>query len=187
VPVQPAPHAAVQPPQPASGSVLKWIAIIAALALLAAAGFVAMRMLNGGGGIEVVNLGTDERLYIEGLRVEGAPQIDKPGTLRVSTAAHGTLRRFGTTERRDRIDVNTIPEALPQPGSTGTLSIAAGATGCRVKVGSEVLSGSPPLETSIEAGKELEVLITCPSQPVRSQWVMAVRGQTVEVQSRAQP
>jgi hypothetical protein len=43
------------------------------------------------------------------------------------------------------------------------------------------------MEASIEAGKELEVLITCPSQPVRSQWVMAVRGQTVEVPSRAQP
>jgi serine/threonine protein kinase len=187
VPVQPAPPAAAQPPPPAPSSAFKWIAIIAVLALLAVAGFVAMRMLNGGGGIEVINLGQGERLYIEGLRVEGSPQIDKPGTLRVSTAVDGTLRRFGTTERRDRIDVNTIPEALPQPGSTGTLSIAAGATGCRVKVGTEVLSGSPPLETSIEAGKELEVLITCPSQPVRSQWVMAVRGQTVEVQSRAQP
>ncbi|HEX8698551.1 MAG TPA: serine/threonine-protein kinase [Myxococcaceae bacterium] len=193
VPVQPTPPAAVQPAPPATQvqpeqtSSTKWIAIAAVLVLLAAGGFLAMRMMGGGDGIEVVNLGPGERLYIEGLRVEGAPQINKPGTLRVSTAVEGTLRRFGTTERRDRIDVNSIPEALPQPGSTGTLSIAAGATGCRVKVGSELLDGSPPMEASIEAGKELEVLITCPSQPVRSQWVMAVRGQTVEVPSRAQP
>ena len=192
VPVQPAPvaqpaavqAAAAQPP-PASSR--KWIAIVAGLVLVAAGGFVALRMMGGGGGMEVVNLAPGEKLYIEGLRVDGSPRIDKPGTLRVSTAVEGTLRRFGTTERRDRIDVNTIPEALPQPGSTGTLSIAAGATGCRVKVGSELLDGSPPMEASIEAGKELEVLITCPSQPVRSQWVMAVRGQTVEVPSRAQP
>jgi serine/threonine protein kinase len=186
VPVQAA-QPPVQPPPPEPSSARKWIAIAAGLVLLAGAGLVAMRMLSGAGGIEVVNLGPDENLYIEGLRVEGAPQIDKPGTLRVSTAVKGTLRRFGTTERRDRIDVNTIPEALPQPGSTGTLSIAAGATGCRVKVGADMLSGSPPLETSIEAGKELEVLITCPSQPVRSHWVMAVRGQTVEVQPKTQP
>ena len=195
VPAQPAPvaqPAAVQAapavtPQPAPASSRKWIAIVAGLVLLAAVALGVIRMTSGGGGIEVINLAPGERLYIEGLRVEGSPQIDKPGTLRVSTAVEGTLRRFGTTERRDRIDVNTIPEALPQPGSTGTLSIAAGATGCRVKVGSELLDGSPPMEASIEAGKELEVLITCPSQPVRSQWVMAVRGQTVEVPSRAQP
>ncbi len=183
-PVQPPPPVAVQPEQ---SSATKWIAIAAVLVLLAAGGFLAVRMMSGGGGIEVVNLGPGERLYIEGLRVEGSPQLDKPGTLRVSTAADGILRRFGTTERRDRIDVNSIPEALPQPGSTGTLSIAAGATGCRVKVGTELLDGSPPMEASIEAGKELEVLITCPNQAVRSQWVMAVRGQTVEVPSRSQP
>jgi serine/threonine protein kinase len=192
VPVQPPQPAAVQsappaPVKPEQSSSTKWIAIAAGLVLLAVGGFIAMKMMGGSDGIEVVNLGPGERLYIEGLRVEGSPRIDKPGTLRVSTAVEGTLRRFGTTERRDRIDVNTIPEALPQPGSTGTLSIAAGATGCRVKVGSELLDGSPPMEASIEAGKELEVLITCPSQPVRSQWVMAVRGQTVEVPSRAQP
>src|SRR5690606_20722095 len=127
-------------------------------------------------------------LYIEGLLVEkGAPRIEKPGTLRVATAVDGRLSRFGTTERRDRIDVNTIPAALPQPGSTGKLSVLASAPGCRVKVGDQMLSGSPPLETSIEAGKELEVLITCPSQPMRSQWVMAVRGQTVEIQPQTQP
>jgi serine/threonine protein kinase len=181
------PSAMAKPGQGSSSSSTKWIAIAAVLVLLAAGGFVAMRLMGGNGGIEVINLAPGEKLYIEGLRVEGSPTIDKPGTLRVSTAVEGTLRRFGTTDRRDRIDVNTIPEALPQPGSSGTLSIAAGATGCRVKVGSELLDGSPPMEASIEAGKELEVLITCPSQPVRSQWVMAVRGQTVEVPSRAQP
>ncbi|MDY7229627.1 serine/threonine-protein kinase [Hyalangium rubrum] len=188
--VQPAPRPAAvvhEPPPPASSR--KWIVgLVAALAIVAVVGVAGVTLLGNSGGIDVVNLSSNERLYIEGLLVDKhTPRIEKPGTLRVSTAVDGRLRRFGTTERRDRIDVNTIPEALPQPGSTGKLSVAASAPGCRVKVGEEMLSGSPPLETSIEAGKELEVLITCPSQPMRSQWVMAVRGQTVEIQSQTQP
>jgi eukaryotic-like serine/threonine-protein kinase len=184
----PAPPAPVPapPPAPEPLSSRKWVFLAGAILLLAGAGVAAARFLGGRGGIAVVNLSQGEKLYIDGLLVDGAPLIDKPGPLKVSTAVDGKLRRFGTTDRRDRIDVRTIPEALPQPGSTGMLKISAGGEGCRVKVGEQVLSGAPPLETSIEAGRELMVTIACPSHTF-TQWVMAVQGQPVEVHPRAQP
>jgi hypothetical protein len=97
----------------------------------------------------------------------------------------GRLRRFGRTERRDRIDVRTIPEALPQPGSTGSLSIVGEPKGCKVKVGNEVLPENT-FKTSIEAGKELDVIVTCPGGTYTAS-VMAVLGQEVEIDPRPKP
>jgi hypothetical protein len=93
---------------------------------------------------------------------------------------NGRLRRFGTTMRKDTIDVRTLPEAMPQPGSNGTVSIG-GKTGCYVKVGSEMLSGSTPVKANVPAGQELEVTVSCPGQPVWVQKVMAVPGQDLEL------
>jgi eukaryotic-like serine/threonine-protein kinase len=183
VPVPQKPVAPPEPPEPPPSR--GWMAIVAAaLVVLGGGGFLAMRFLAGGGGIEVVNLSPGERLYIGGLRMDGSPHIEKPGALLVSTAMDGRLKRFGRTERRDRIDVKTIPEALmPQTGSTGTLSISGEPTGCSVKVGSEMLPGKTPLKTPIEAGRELDVLVQCPSG-VTSVSVLAVPGQEVEVEPR---
>jgi hypothetical protein len=175
-----------QPEAPAPASSRKWILIAVIIAVLGILAFIGMRLTSGGDGIEVVSLGPGERLYIGGLRVEGAPRIEKSGALIVSTAVEGKLRRFGRTERRDRIDVRTIPEALPQPGSTGTLKVSEPA-GCRVKVGETMLEQSTPLTTSIDAGRELTVLITCPGQPMRSLGVMAVPNQEVEVLAAPRP
>lgn len=177
---------AVQPEPPEPPPSRAWIAIVAAVLVLLGGGFVAMRFLSNSGGIEVVNLSPGERLYIGGLRVDGAPHIDKPGALLVSTAMDGRLRRFGRTERRDRIDVRTIPEALmPQTGSMGTLSVKGEPSGCSVKVGNDMLTDKTPLKHAIEAGRELEVLVQCPSG-VTSVSVLAVPGQEVEVQPQAQ-
>jgi serine/threonine protein kinase len=148
--------------------------------------YIIIRMVGGGDeGPEVLNLGPRERLYINGIRVEGTPRLDKPGALLVSTAVEGRLRRFGRTERRDRIDVRTIPEALPQPGSTGMLSVAGEPKGCKIKVGSDVLPENT-FKTSIEAGKELDVIVTCPNNTYTAS-VMAVLGQEVEIDLRPKP
>jgi serine/threonine protein kinase len=192
--VAPAPVPAPVPPTPLANaattsepsSTRRWILItLVVLALLGTLGFALFHFIGGSGGIEVVNLGPGERLYIDGLRVDGSPRIDKPGALLVSTAVDGRLRRFGRTERRDRIDVRTIPEALPQPGSTGTLIISGDPAGCRVKVGSEMLQATSPLKTPVEAGRELEVLVSCPSGATTTAWVMAVQGQDVELSPKA--
>jgi serine/threonine protein kinase len=179
----PATPVPARPVEPEPTSSRKWMFLAVGLVLLAGAGAVAVRFLKGGGGIDVENLAQGEKLYVDGLRVEGALHVDKPGPLNVSTALEGKLRRFGTTDRRDRIDVRTIPEALPQPDSKGVLKVTTGGEGCRVKVGEQVLSGTPPMETPIEAGKELLVTVACPSQSF-SQWVMVVQDQPVEVAPR---
>jgi len=182
VPATPAPTPAqTEAPEPPSSK--KWIFVAVAVVLLGVLGFVAMRLMGGGGGIEVINLGPGEKLYIGGLLVDpNAPRVEKPGALLVSTAVDGRLRRFGRTERRDRIDVRTIPEALPQPGSTGTLSLVGSPKGCRIKIGENVLPENTP-KTSIEAGKELPVIVTCPTGDL-SVSVMAVPGQEVELDPR---
>jgi hypothetical protein len=153
------------------------ILLVAVLALLALRGI-------GGGGIEVISLAPGEKLYIDGLLVDPkAPRIEKQGALLVSTAVEGRLRRFGRTERRDRIDVRTIPEALPQPGSTGTLSLVGSPKGCTIKIGDTVVPDNAS-KTSIEAGKELPVIVTCPGGTDLSVSVMAVPGQEVELDPR---
>ncbi|HVG57145.1 MAG TPA: protein kinase [Hyalangium sp.] len=161
----------------------RWVLIaVGALGVLLLL-FIIIRMVSGGdGGPEVLNLGPRERLYINGIRVEGTPRLDKPGALLVSTAVEGRLRRFGRTERRDRIDVRTIPEALPQPGSTGTLSVVGEPKGCKIKVGNDVLPENT-FKASIEAGKELDVIVTCPNNTYTAS-VMAVLGQEVEIDPR---
>jgi serine/threonine protein kinase len=183
VPVPPPP--AQREPEAAESASRKWIGIAAALVVLAGLGFLGMRMFGGSTGLEVVNLSPGERLYIGGLRVDGKPLVDTTGGLLVSTAVDGRLRRFGRTERRDRIDVRTIPEALPQPGSTGTLNVSGELTGCSVTVGGQRLEGSTPLKASIEAGRELQVEVSCPGGKT-SVSVMAVPGQEVELKPRRQ-
>ena len=127
-PVAPTPAVVTAPPEPPPSR--RWIGItVGSLAVVAVVAVVLWRVLGAGGGIEVVNLGPGERLYIGGLRVDGETHIEKPGALLVSTAVDGKLRRFGRTERRDRIDVRTIPEATAQPGTgllkSGEIPLAA--------------------------------------------------------------
>jgi hypothetical protein len=97
---------------------------------------------------------------------------------------NGHLHRFGTTMRKEIIDVRALPKALPQPGSTGRLRVNS-PVGCIVKVGTDMLSGNPPVSTSIEAGREMEVIVSCPGQPVWSRWVMAVPGLDVDISMSA--
>ncbi|MFL5345847.1 MAG: protein kinase domain-containing protein [Hyalangium sp.] len=180
VPPAPAPAPAVTPEQASSRKGL--VITLSALVALAILGFAAWRSLASGGGIEVVNLAPGERLYISGIRVDGSPRLEKPGALLVSTAVDGKLHRFGRTERRDRIDVRTIPEALSQPGA-GTLNIGGDPAPCHAKVGNDMLQSATPLKAPIEAGKELDVIVTCPSG-VFATSVMAVPGQEIDIDPR---
>jgi hypothetical protein len=145
------------------------------------AGVVVSKAFSGGG-VEIVNREPGEQLYVVGLRVEDPSGFSMEGATQnvVSTAVNGQLRRFGIAVRKDVIDVRTLPEARPEPGSKGKLHVG-GQPGCFVKVGAEMAPGATPVSMSIEAGREIEVLVTCPNQPVWTRWVMAVPGQDVEV------
>ncbi|HSP81299.1 MAG TPA: protein kinase [Myxococcaceae bacterium] len=178
---QPARAAAPAPAPAAKSSPLKWvIAGAAGLLVLGGVGVVVSK-LGSGSSIDVVNLEAGEQLYVDGLRV--APdqvRLEGSDLHIISTSVNGRLRRFGTTGNATVIDVRTLPEAMPQPGSSGTVHIG-GRSGCYVKVGTEMLSGSTPVKSTVEAGQEMEVSVTCPGQPVWSHWVMAVPGQEVRI------
>jgi hypothetical protein len=133
-------------------------------------------------GVEVVNREAGEQLYVSGLRVEDPRGIDLEDGLQrvISTAMNGQLRRFGMSVHQDVIDVRSLPEAKPEPGSKGTLRVG-GPAGCYVKVGADMVIGQTPVMAPIDAGRELQVIVTCANQPVWSRWVMAVPGQEVEV------
>jgi serine/threonine protein kinase len=177
-----APTTAVAQPAGSRSSPLKWVVLgVVGLLVIGGAGVVVPKMLSGGG-VEVVNREPGEQLYVAGLRVEDLNGFSLEGVSQsvVSTAVNGQLRRFGIAVGKDVIDVRTLPEARPEPGSKGKLRIG-GQPGCFVKVGAEMAPGATPVSMSIDAGKELEVIVTCPNQPVWSRWVMAVPGQDVEV------
>ncbi len=161
----------------------KWVGIVGGAALALAA--VAVVMARGSGS-SFVNVGPGEHVYVGGLRYEAGAEVHDPsgGSLLISTAVDGKLRRFGTTQQREGIDVRTLADALPEPGTTGLLSVTGAPPGCEVHVSGNLMPGGTPLlKARIEAGRELEVLVRCPSG-VTKLWVMAVPGQQIEVKSQ---
>jgi hypothetical protein len=165
----------------AKSSVGKWIVLSITMLLLLGGSGVVVAKMGSGSDIEVINLEPGEQLYVSGVQTDARNvRMDGSSTYVISTAMNGRLRRFGTTMRKDTIDVRTLPEAMPQPGSNGTVTIG-GKTGCYVKVGSEMLSGSTPVKANVPAGQELELTVSCPGQPVWVQKVMAVPGQDLDL------
>ncbi|QSQ25137.1 serine/threonine protein kinase [Pyxidicoccus parkwayensis] len=189
-PARPAPQAAPMAPrapepevtEPAKGGSWKWAALgVGGVLVVAAVAVVMMR----GSGSGFVNVEEGEHVYVGGLRLEqGTAPPQTPGPLLVSTAVGGKLRRFGTTQQREGIDVRTLADAAQQPGTKGLLSVTGTAQGCQVQVGGSMLPGVTPVtKAPIEAGRELEVLVSCPGG-VSKQWVLAVPGQEIEVTAR---
>jgi serine/threonine protein kinase len=190
-PARPAPHGAAPAPRSSpeaaepeapKGAPWKWMALgVGGLMVVAAVALVMMR----GSGSGFINVEEGEHVYVGGLRLEqdSAP-LAPQGPLLVSTAVGGKLRRFGTTLQREGIDVRTLADAQQQPGTKGLLSVTGASQGCQVQVGGSMLPGVTPLVKSpIEAGRELEVLVSCPGG-VSKLWVMAVPGQEIEVKAR---
>lgn len=180
VPVPVAPAA----PEPEKGSPMKWAALGGGLLLVVAV--VAVVLLRGAGSA-FVNLEDGEHVYIGGVRMEpGSSSLETapPGQLLIATAVDGRLRRFGATKQRDAIDVRTFADAMPQPGTRGVLSVASSMPGCEVKVGGVPLPVRTPVtKAPIDAGRELEVEVTC-SGAASKHWVLAVPGQEIVVMVR---
>ncbi|MCY1022063.1 serine/threonine-protein kinase [Pyxidicoccus sp. MSG2] len=190
-PARPAPHGAAPAPRPPpeaaapeapKGAPWKWMALgVGGLMVVGAVALVMMR----GSGSGFINVEEGEHVYVGGLRLEqDATPLASQGPLLVSTAVGGKLRRFGTTLQHEGIDVRTLADAQPQPGTQGLLSVTGASQGCQVQVGGSMLPGMTPMVKSpIEAGRELEVLVSCPGG-VSKLWVMAVPGQEIEVKAR---
>jgi len=87
-------------------------------------------------------------------------------------------------EGEGRIDLRTLAEAAPSGGSPGSLRVVSDPPNCSVQVGDRMVSGFTPLQTPIEAGKELQVTVFCSDLTPLSRWVMAVPGQDVELSAK---
>ncbi|NVJ23188.1 serine/threonine protein kinase, partial [Myxococcus sp. AM011] len=191
----PVPVARPVPPAPAQGEptasesgkgTWKWAALGGGLLLVVAV--VAVVMLRGPGSV-FLNLEEGEHVYVGGVRLEpGSKSLPAPptGPMLIATALNGRLRRFGTTQLREDIDVRTLADAMPQPGTRGLLSVTSGESGCQVQVdGAPLPNRTPVTKASIEAGRELEVVVSCPGAASK-QWVLAVPGQEIVVTARQQ-
>ncbi|QSQ14806.1 serine/threonine-protein kinase [Myxococcus landrumensis] len=184
-PRPPAPVPEAPPvPTPDKGSPMKWAVLGAGVLMVVAV--LAVVMLRGAGS-PFVNLEDGEHVYVGGVRMEPGTstlEVSPSGPLLISTAVNGRLRRFGTTQQREGIDVRTLADAMPQPGTRGTLSVSGNMPGCEVKVGGSPLSQRTPLtKAPIEAGRELEVEVACAGAASRH-WVLAVPGQEIVVMVR---
>ena len=165
---------------------VRWVVagVIGLLSLIAVG--VAVAGSRSGASVEVLNREPGEQLYVAGLRVED-PQALEPKEVRqriISTSVEGRLRRFGLAVREDVLDVHTLTETTPVPGSQGTMNVSEPA-GCLVEVDGRMAPGKTPVSLSIEAGRELEVRVSCPQLPTWSRRVMAVPGQEVVAVARA--
>jgi eukaryotic-like serine/threonine-protein kinase len=139
----------------------------------------ALVFLLPGGGVEVRNAQDGERVYVSGVLLDRDKALqENPGGWLVSTAVDGKLRRFGKVAKAEHIDLRMLADAAPQADTRGTLSVS-GAQGCRVALGSQVLTGQTPLSSPMPAGREFEVRVTCDGKPDVVRWVMAVPGQGV--------
>lgn len=164
-----------------------WIALVVGAVVLVAVGVGAFFLFPSEEGIRVVNLRRGEHLYIDGHRIEGNLRLTQPEEVLVSTVLRGRVQRFGRMTIEDRLDVHSIPEVPMISGNTPGTLLSEPLPGCQLKAGDKTLSGDEPLKLSIEASKELQVFVSCPGQAERSQWVMAVPGQEVQLKLRGQP
>ncbi len=160
-----------------------WIGAAAAagLAFLAIVGVVRATT----GLVEVVNLAADERVYLNGLRVD-ATQIspDKSGEMVLAIAKDGILKRFGKIKRSRSIDSDSLPLARADLKDRANLWVGSDPKGCEVMVDGAHTLTTTPLAMEIKAGQELLVEVMCPGLPRRTQWVLAAPGQEVQVSAR---
>ncbi|OJH35063.1 serine/threonine protein kinase [Cystobacter ferrugineus] len=187
VPATPAaPSATAAVPTASRAFPVRWVVagVIGLLSLIAVG--VAVAASRSGASVEVLNREPGEQLYVAGLRVDD-PQTLEPKEVRqriISTSVEGRLRRFGLAVHEDVLDVHTLTETQPVPGSQGTLHVGEPA-GCLVEVDGRMAPGTTPVSLPIEAGRELEVRVSCPQHPTWTRRVMAVPGQEVEAVARA--
>ncbi len=160
-------------------SIIGGISVGAIASLLVALGV----RTQSGDRLEVRNLAGDENLYVFGLRVDPeSVRPEGPDPLLVATARNGRLRRFGQAQRAQGIDVQVLVEAGKIPENERTsLRVRTDPPGCLVALDNKRQDVRTPFESSIPAGQEMLLTVSCPDKPAWSRWVMATPGQPIDV------
>ncbi len=134
--------------------------------------------------LDVRNLESDERLYVDAVRAEsGKVRANASGRQTIAVAREGALRRYGMVAGT-LVDVLKIPDVRVAPGERAPLTVSSDPRGCSVTVDGAHMGPVTPLSTSIEAGRELIVEVLCPGLPRWRRWVLAAPGQSVEISAR---
>jgi eukaryotic-like serine/threonine-protein kinase len=196
-PAPAAPQLALQPPPVAPAPALATVAgapWFKSKAVLGGAGAAVVLVLGaaaylswgGGGGrvMRVANAEPDERVYVSGVRVDGAEvRVKTIGPVLVAVARQGAMARYGQVHE-NAIDVSRLPELRVPPGEKATLSVNSDPKGCTVRISGTHQSNATPMVASIEAGRELMVEVMCAGLPRWSRQVMAAPAQPVELSAR---
>ncbi len=177
-------------PRPTAARRPKLHVLIAGAILLVGAVVAGLILLNGGGRVDVHNLGANETLYVGGVRMDPSDVRAKGESLMVAVAREGRLIRFGTANSDDGIDAMALVDIGPEGGgkaSDAFLEVNSNPPGCAVEVSGEVRSGVTPLKTTLVAGNEHEVSVICPNRPAWRRWVAGIPGQRIELLSVVSP
>lgn len=181
-PAAPAPQpVAPTPPKPRLAAPVRWLALGAAVVVIG--GVSAMVGLRGGGHGKVVNLPSDEKLYLSGVQVN-PDDIDLRGkmTLVVATAKNGRARRVGNVTSEAVLDVGALLDApADSTAQQAMLDVDSQPSGCPVTIGGVQAASGTPLGQQIDAGKETFVKVSCPNLPEWSRWVMGIGGQKISL------
>ncbi len=187
---RPAPTLSVVPPPAEAPGRSKLHVIAAAVILVGGAVAAGIILLNGGSRVDVHNLGANETLYVGGVRVDPSDLRVKGDSLVVAVASGGRLTRFGTASSELGIDARALVDiARDQGGQTkeAILEVTSNPVGCSVEVAGEVRSGVTPLKTTVVAGVEHEVSVSCPDRPVWRRWIAGIPGQRIELLTAVAP
>jgi hypothetical protein len=156
---------------------------VAVLVIGGASAFVGLR---GGSHGKVVNLQSDEKLYLAGVQVD-PDQIDLRGKLAtvVATATSGRVRRVGNVTSETVLDVGALLDA-PSGASAqqAMLEVDSDPSGCPVTVGGLQAVSGTPLGQQIDAGKETFVKVSCPNHLEWSRWVLGIGGQKITLHAK---
>jgi serine/threonine protein kinase len=167
-------------PEPKPAWRHRWPYALMALLLLGAASAVAVRRTNADQ-IAVTNLGSGDHLYIEGVQ-HNPDALHLPGKQWLVAVSHGgRLVRFGQATREQGIDANSLVEASNALRQDAVLHVTSPGSGCQARLDGHDAPRAVPMRMPLEAGREVELELICPSGTPRHQTLLALPGQTVEV------
>jgi hypothetical protein len=133
--------------------------------------------------VTVANLGPNDRLYVEGVQRNPERLHLKGGEWLVAVGHEGKLTRFGQASREQGIDVYSLVEAANLTRQDAVLRVTANMDGCRAKLDGRADALMVPANTPIEAGRELDLEVSCPGALPAHRTLLAVPGQTVLVKA----
>jgi len=191
-PAKTAPAPGVTPARVASKRSPMVIAL-AGTALVAVAALVVALGKGGADRVQVVNLGSDETLFVAGRRIAPADLLSHGSAPQVVAVARGgKLIRLGNSPVQRRLDAQSlvaVPEGFDdRPESMGQVSVTTDPPGCFVTLEGDREALRSPATLKIPPGLQRRVEISCSGRPLYVEDVLAIPGQLIslDVAPRAQ-